>query len=333
MYDVITVGSSTIDVFAGVESELIKIKTAHHEEDLIAYPSGSKILIKDLTFLTGGGGTNTAVACSKLGLKTAYLGKMGKGSNSNLIIKNLRKEKVDFIGTRTNKFHAGYSVILDSLDNDRTILTYKGANNELSFKEINLKKIKAKWFYFSSMVGKSYLALEDLAEYASKKKIKIAFNPSNYLAVKGEPFLRKLLSSTYLLVLNMEEACLIAGKLQIQELILKLQGYGPKIVVVTDGKNGAFTIHGNKLLHVIPSKIKAKETTGAGDAFASTFMAGLIKGKDVETSLKMGIRNAESVICNMGAKNGLLKYRVLLDRIRKNPPKIEKKTVASNKHF
>ena len=90
MYDVITVGSSTIDVFAGVKSELIKIKTVHHEEELIAYPCGSKILINKLGFLTGGGGTNTAVAFSRLGLNVAYLGKMGQGSNSGLIVKRLR---------------------------------------------------------------------------------------------------------------------------------------------------------------------------------------------------------------------------------------------------
>ena len=50
MYDVITVGSSTIDVFADVESEEIKIKTKDGEEELIAYPAGSKILIKELNF-------------------------------------------------------------------------------------------------------------------------------------------------------------------------------------------------------------------------------------------------------------------------------------------
>ena len=52
MYDVITVGSSTIDVFAEAESELIKIKTIYETEELIAFPSGSKILIKHINFFT-----------------------------------------------------------------------------------------------------------------------------------------------------------------------------------------------------------------------------------------------------------------------------------------
>ncbi len=92
MYDIITVGSSTIDAFAKVDSELVKIKTIHHTEELIAYPSGSKILIKELNFQTGGGGTNSAVALSRLGLKVALIGKLGRGSNSVLILKSLRIE-------------------------------------------------------------------------------------------------------------------------------------------------------------------------------------------------------------------------------------------------
>ena len=168
MYDVITVGSSTIDVFAKAESELIKIKTMHHEEELIAYPCGSKILISELDFLTGGGGTNTSVSLSRLGLKVAYLGKMGSGSNSGLILKRLQSEKVKFIGKRSKKLHTGYSIILDSLEGDRTILAYKGSNNFLDMKDIQLSKLKTKWFYFSSMIGDSFNKQKKLSSFAKE---------------------------------------------------------------------------------------------------------------------------------------------------------------------
>ena len=86
MYDIITIGSSTIDVFADTDSELIKIKTTKGEEDLLAYPTGSKIIIKDLKFTTGGGGTNSAVSFSRFGLKVAYLGKVATDENGHKII-------------------------------------------------------------------------------------------------------------------------------------------------------------------------------------------------------------------------------------------------------
>ena len=131
MYDVITVGSATIDVFARTRfSELIKIIDPKGETDLIAYPSGSKILIDELEFTTGGGGTNTAVAFARLGHKVAFFGKLGKGTNSDFIYKSLQNEKVSMLCIR-GEGHSGYSLILDSLEHDRTILFYKGINDEL----------------------------------------------------------------------------------------------------------------------------------------------------------------------------------------------------------
>lgn len=325
MYDVITVGSSTIDVFAGVKSELIKIKTIHHEEELIAYPCGSKILINKLGFLTGGGGTNTAVCFSRLGLKVAYLGMMGNRSNSKLIQKELHQEKIKFLGIQSRKYHTGYSIILESLESDRTILAYKGANNHLKYKSIDLKKLKTKWFYFSSMVDESYATLEKLAKFAVENNIKIAFNPSNYLAEKGYHYLKEVISRTTLLVLNNEEAMLLAGRGSPEELIRTIMNFGPEIVVLTDGKKGAYTISKNKFLTVVPNKIKPVETTGAGDAFASTYLAGIINGYSVEDRLRFASLNASFVVQEKGAKNGLSDYKKLKLELKKHPPSIEKK--------
>jgi ribokinase len=323
MYDVITVGSSTVDVFAKVESELVKIKTIHHTDELIAYPSGSKILINDLVFLSGGGGTNTAVSISKLGLDVAYLGKIGEDSNSSFITDELKKNKIDFLGKKSEGM-SGYSIILDSLEGDRTILAYKGVNDHLSFKELNLNKLKTKWFYFSSMVGESYETLEKLSVYAEKNKIKIAFNPSNYLAEKGYAFLKEVLIRTDLLILNKEESVLIAGNHELPALLHELMKLGPKQAVITDGKRGAYTIYNGILYHVIPNPTDSVETTGAGDAFASTFLACLIKNKDMETTLKLATKNAQSVITQKGAKKGLLEWGQLLLFLKKDPVKLEK---------
>jgi ribokinase len=324
-YDVITVGSATIDVFVDTDSELIKIRTSKGEEDLIAYPSGSKILIRNLQFFTGGGGTNTAVSLSRLGLKVAYLGKLGNDDNANKILSELKKEKIAFIG-KIGDDKTGYSIILDSIEQDRTILTYKGENDDLGVCDVDFKKLKTKWFYFSSMVRSSFQTLENLAEYAQKNNIKVVFNPSNYLAEKGKDFLANILSRTEILVLNREEAELISGKGEIKDLISRLKKSGPKRVVITDGKNGAYTADEKYFYHVLPLKnLKIRETTGAGDAFASSFLAGVIKKKKIEFALKLGIVNSSSVIQELGAKNVLLKYAKALNIIKKSRIKIEKK--------
>jgi ribokinase len=327
MYDVITVGSATVDVFAKTHfSELIKIIDPKGETDLLAFPSGAKILIDELEFTTGGGGTNTAVALTRLGHKVGFIGKLGTGTNSDFIHRNLKKEKIDLLCSH-GKGHAGYSVILDTLEHDRTILTYKGINDELRNEDVPYKKLKTKWFYFGAMLEESFRTLERLAEFAQQRNIKIAFNPSTYLAEKGVHQLKHIISRTELLVLNKEEACLLVGKDTMEGLLFKLRNLGPKIVVITDGKNDLYVIYEKYIYSSKPPFVKIIDTTGAGDAFAASFLCGIIKKKDIEFAIKLGIVNSQSVITHYGAKNLLLTFNEAMKQIKKIKIKIHKRKI------
>lgn len=325
MYDAITVGSAAVDVFAKTHfSELIKIIDPKGETDLLAFPSGSKILIDGLEFSTGGGGTNTAVALSRLGHKVAFLGKLGQGTNSDFIHKNLVKEKIDLLCSH-GKGNAGYSIILDTLEHDRTILAYKGINDDLRNQDVPYKKLKTKWFYFSAMMEQSFKTLEKLSKFAQKNKIRIAFNPSTYLAEKGYHHLKNILARTELLVLNKEEACLLAGKDSIENLLLKLRSFGPKIVAVTDGKNRLYVADGKNIYACMPPPVKIVDATGAGDAFAASFLSGIIRKNDIGFAIRLGIANAQSVVAHYGAKNILLGYNESMKAMKKLKIKVHKK--------
>lgn len=327
MYDAIAVGSATLDVFARTKySELIKIIDPKGETDLLAFPSGSKILIDEIQFTTGGGGTNTAVALSRLGHKVAFLGKLGEGTNSDFIHKNLAKEKIELLCAH-GKGNAGYSVILDTLEHDRTILAYKGANDGLRQKDIPYKKLKARWLYFSAMMDESFRTQEKLAEFAQKNKIKIAFNPSSYLAEKGTNYLKNILSRTELLVLNKEEACLIVGQQPIESLLSRLRNSGPRIVVITDGKKELYVIDEYHIYSAKPPFVKIVDATGAGDAFAASFLSGIIRGKSIEFAIKLGIANAQSVVSHYGAKNILLGYNGAMKAMKKLRVRINKRKI------
>lgn len=309
-YDIITIGSATVDVFVHTDSSQSEVVDVHNHKDL-AYPLGAKILIKELHTFVGGGGTNSAVAFSRLGLKTAFLGKIGRDDNGKTILNCLSEEKVDFIGAYGNI--SGYSVILDAVVNDRTILAYKGCNDDLHVKDINLKSIDSRWLYMSSMMKDSFATQQKIASYAAKKKIRIAYNPSLYIVKNGPRTLRNILKKTSVLVFNKEEAqtLLKDNTENIYNLIFKVSRLGPKIVVITDGHNGAHCYNSDEetVYSAKPGHVKIVETTGAGDAFASGFLSGIISGKDIGTSLKLGMLNAESVISHLGAKNILLGHK------------------------
>lgn len=327
MYDVITVGSATVDVFAKTEySELIKINDGKVQKDFLAYPTGSKILVKELDVTVGGGGTNSAVALAKLGNRVAWLGKVGDDANGEFILKSLKKDKVDSLAVK-GKGTSGYSMILDSIEHDRTILAYKGVNNDLSFKEVPLKSLKTKWFYFSSMLEESFKTQEKLAEFAKKNNIKIVFNASSYLAKKGPDYLKNILERTEVFILNKEESQMLVEKDSMKDLLKGLRALGPKIAVITNGKKEACAYDGRYMYTINPRKVKVLETTGAGDAFASSFLAGMIKKNDVGFAMQLGQTNAESVIQHHGAKTKLLTYKEAADIIKRFPSIVKKQKI------
>lgn len=315
VYDVITTGSNTVDVFASTQSQLVKFVTSDGEDDYIAYPSGSKILIKNLNFLIGGGGTNTAVSFSRLGLKTAYLGNVGLDANGRRVLDLLESEHIEFIGSRSGQ--TGYSIILDSIEQDRTILTFKGANDKFHYEEIDKEKLIAKWFYSSSLTGDSFETLKQLIKYAKEKHIRVAFNPSIYQAKQGYNSLKDILENSDVLVMNKEEAILLFDQKTNPDLFnYFIQNHRHKYVIITDGSEGAACYHDNEICKITPSKnITVVETTGAGDAFASGFVAGLINKMSLADSMKLGMVQAESVIQSIGAKESLLRKEVVHQRI------------------
>ncbi len=316
MFDVITIGSATIDLFLSSEAEVITVKTHFHEQEMIAYPAGKKILVEHISHMTGGGATNTAVAFARLGLKTGCICKVGTDGYGDQIIQELKTEKIAFLGVQA-KEETGCSVVLDSVKHDRTILVCKGVNNHLQMKEIKKNKLATKWFYVSALLGDSYKTCEELALFAEKNNIQIAFNPSNYLAEKGKAALHVLLSRTNVLLLNKEEAQALVHmpidepKNEIKNLLKECRRiiHADGMVVITDGKNGAYCYDGKMQYFIQPRQIQVIETTGAGDAFTSTFLAAYIKTKNIKSSLRLAQINAESVIQAFGAKNILLSWK------------------------
>ncbi|MGV8152549.1 MAG: carbohydrate kinase family protein [Candidatus Nanoarchaeia archaeon] len=304
-FDVVCFGSGLVDLFAYTDAREIHGK--------ISYPVGSKLQIEKLASEIGGGGINTATTFSRMGLNTGLIAKIGDSLFGKKILEKIKKEKIRFLGKVQGE--AGTSIVLDSIEHERTILTYKGSNDLLKFNELKCD-FDTKLLYFSSLIKESFKTQTKLAEKFKKIGAKLAYNPSLYIFKKENVL--PLIKLVDILILNKEEADMINKK---HNQILNL---GPEIVIVTDGKNPFYCYSKEKTYKIYPNeKVKAIERTGAGDAFASGFVAGLIKTKDIETSLKIGVANSESVIRYIGSTNVILNYKQALNYIKKNPCKVE----------
>ncbi|MBN2142078.1 carbohydrate kinase family protein [Candidatus Woesearchaeota archaeon] len=312
MYDVITVGSNTLDIFAHTEkSQVIDIRTSDKRTEFISYPVGEKILVTRMLHNFGGNGANAAAAFAKMKLKTGYVGKVGRDTTGEQILSSFKRNKVSFLGAKGAE--SGTSIILDAMEEDRTILTFKGCNNDLEDKDLWIGRLNARWYYVSSMMGASLKTMQKIVWHAKEKKRKIAFNPSQTIIDHEKEAALSILRMSHVLVLNKEEAEELIGESTVDENLQKIVSMGPEYAVITDGKNGATAFHDGTFYHVdAHSGIKIVETTGAGDAFAATFTAGLIIKKPVSFALKMAINQAENVIQTHGAQNGLMDAKELL---------------------
>ena len=303
MFDIITLGSATIDSFVNTENKLF---THHKNKNTI--PFGSKININSLHTCSGGGGTNTAVAFSRLGLKTAFLGVIGNDHNGEGIITELKKEHVQTHLIQRTDQPTGQSIILESNNHDRIILAHKGCNNNLTITQKTLKSLQTKAIYSSALLEESFTSFLNIINYATQHNIPITFNPSAYQIRAYRRQIIDILPKITTLIFNREEANLLLGKKSITSHLHNIYKKGVSHIAITNGKSGAYIYANGNMFHCIAPDVHIIETTGAGDAFASGFTAGLIKTKDAQQAASIGMTNATSVIQYYGAKKELLRW-------------------------
>jgi ribokinase len=306
MFDVITFGSATRDVF--LRSKALEL---HREHGIMeaCFPFGAKLAIDDIVLETGGGATNNAVTFSRLfKLRTAVVTRIGNDLTGEEIIKALKQDRVNtaFV-QRSKKEKTGYSTILLSNEAERTILTYRGASAGIDADEIDWEEISAKLFHISSLGGDLDL-LRKIISRAKKIGAEICFNPGNGELEHGRATLAPILAKVDLLSLNREEASALTGKkdADLRGIIKAIRKLAVRSIV-TDGRKGAYAVSPSETLHaaIIPSK--RINLTGAGDAFTSAYAAGLHLTHNIKFALAVGTHNATGVVKHMGAKVGILK--------------------------
>jgi len=315
MYDAITFGSITIDVFLGTE--------AMERKGRLEYPAGTKINVRDVDFQTGGCGMNVAIGLKKLGCSAALLGKYGSDINGRMISRTLREEGVDFIGP-AGKGKTGYSVVLDSVRHNRTILHFRGASNDLKPGEIDRSKVKAKWLYMASAGGDAFRTQKAITGLALKRKIKIAYNPGIGECRKGRRHIGKMLRASEMAIMNRNEAGTLSKKDSPFEMLKAIRRMGPKIVCITNGIKDIHAYENGIAYTLSPHKIRVVERTGAGDAFSAGILAGMVRGKGIEFSMQLGLANSESVIRYFGATNKLLSWNGAVKAVNRKPGRLRK---------
>jgi sugar/nucleoside kinase (ribokinase family) len=324
--DLLSIGDASLDVFlTPVESETFcRVDT---KECFLGFSYGEKIPVKRMEFTVGGNAANNAVGTKRLGLNSALVTTMGEDMVGEQILNTLESEGVDttFVITQPAS-SSNYSAIIN-YGGERTILSYKAP---ISY-EFPVKLPSVNWVYLTSMGDSFRPFFNHLVDWLKfNPQIKLAFNPgSRQLRVDFEQ-IEDVVSRSYILYVNREEAEKITGFSNSlgkeKELLNEITKLGVKIPIITDGNNGSFVFDGNKYLKCGVLPVDAYERTGAGDAFGSGCLSAIIKGRPFEEALLWGTVNAASVIGYTGSQKGLLReadIEIWLERARSSGVKVE----------
>lgn len=306
-FDLITIGDSTIDTFIKIHDATVECDI-NHRDCKICISYGSKIPVDAIAHGVAGNAANVAVGVSRLDLKTAIYTNLGDDEHGRTIRATLEQERVDpdYIKVNPGK-ESNLSVVL-TFKGERTIFVY---HQDWHYQLPNLEPCA--WVYLTSLAETftNSNIINEVASYVGKAGAKLAFGPGTFQLKADVKKYPKLLEKCAVLFVNMEEAKQILEidpqeTLEVRDILSKLLFLGPKIVVVTDGANGSYATDGQKYLKAGIFPTQLIEKTGAGDGYASGFLAALFYIEPIEEAMIWGTINASHVISVVGPQRGLM---------------------------
>ena len=253
----------------------------------------------------GGSAANTIVGLSRLGHNVGYIGKVANDKDGGLLLQSFVDEGVDTSGViKVDSGRSGVVMGFVNHQGERTLYVDPGVNDTLELEEVDLQyAASAKFLHITSFVGelpfKAQIRLLD-----ARPLITVSFDPGELYARKGLQAMRPILRRSYVAFPNENELRLLTGG-GLEDGSKVLLGEGVRVVAVKLGERGCYVTDGKESYFVPAHKVKAVDTTGAGDAFCAGFLHGLVAGKDIHECARLGNLVASKKLTRPGARAGL----------------------------
>ena len=325
-YDLIAIGDVTTDCF-------IKLKTAEeltsHGVVELCMPFGTKLEYESATEVQGtGNSANAALCVAKLGLSAALVSSVGDDDNGKKILESLQSRSVgiEYVTVHPNMKTNYYYILQHGAE--RTILL----RHEPYPKVIPPFSEPPHWLYFSSAGDVAFQ--NSVGRYCAENGTKLAFQPNTDQINFGYEALKDVYAATAIFICNKEEAQQILGTQEsnIKTLLSGVRALGPKIVVITDGRNGASiqTDTGSWSVPMYPDPAPPVSRTGAGDVTASTTVAYIAKGIEPQEALLRGMINSAAGVQAIHAQLGTLTPEQIEEWYAKRPPEFQATAIFSS---
>lgn len=321
--DVLSIGDVVIDDFIDLIEEYETIQQTD-KGPLLQIPLGTKIPYRGAQIIAGvGNAANASVAFARLGLKSGLISNIGDDERGKEIIKALKINKVDtrFVLQNPGKT-SNYHYVLQ-YEEERTILI-KHETYDYELPRFRTNDIP-RWIYFSSLSDNALPHHDEISDWLDEHPdVRLAFQPGTFQMQAGVKRLSRIYQRAEVVALNREEATDVfnGDHSDMHDLLNKMHEAGINIALITDGPNGAYASDGSKRwsMPLYPDPGPPVDRTGAGDSFASTFTAAIMKGADVPSALLWAPINSMNVVQHVGAQEGLL-TEDQIDYYLRNAPK------------
>ncbi len=291
-FDVIGFGALNVDMLFKVD----KLASAEEES-----------FVEDYKEACGGSAANTMVGLARLGCKVGFIGKVANDREGKMQIDCFKTESVDTSGiAQATKGKSGSVMGFVDRKGARALYINSGVNDLVEPREIKWEYVsQTKFLHLSSFVGeKSFRAQKKLLS-ALPDGVKISFDPGSLYAQRGFAVIEPMIRNSYVLMPNAIELEHLTGEKDYRKGADYMISMGVKIVGVKLGAKGCYVTDGQEKLTVAPFKVKAVDTTGAGDAFDAGFLYGLIREKSLYECGQLGNFVASRSVMVMGARAGL----------------------------
>ncbi|MGV9172962.1 MAG: carbohydrate kinase family protein [Promethearchaeia archaeon] len=321
--NLITIGSCTLDCLINIKDTLrFEMFEEDRSKKYTAIEYSKKLNIKNLKFIPGGSAANIASDCAMLGLKSAYIGKIGKDFSAQMCIDDLESRNVDLSHMKqTDKKKTAFSVILKSgWGKDRSILAYKGANDLVTPEEIDEDFFsKIKYFAWTSLTKENSCKAVDKCIDLTKNAGGIVFAAPSMSIIKNNPkWAEKLILRSDVISLNREEAEALTKKRSKVDMIKYFIDHDVDLISITDGDDGAVVSDGKTIINNSVYEIKIKDTTGSGDAFMGGIIISKHHGFSLEKTCKFASAIAALEASEFGVREGIPSDFDIIDNFIEN---------------
>lgn len=270
-----------------------------YQVDHITAP-GETIASSRLQFLPGGKGLNQSIALAKSGAETYHAG--CSGTDAAILLELLKTSGVRLDYLRPVDQVNGHAIIQVNKDGQNSIIIYGGSNTAVTPQMVDevLDQFSAE--NTMVLIQNEISQVAYIATKCQEKKIPLAFNPSPYSAeLETFPFE----AVTYLLI-NETEGKQISGLRDPEQIVdFLLKKYPQMRVVLTLGGDGAYYADAGCRICQQAFRVKAVDTTGAGDTFTGFFLGLIMKGCKIEKALRYACAAAAISVTASGAATSI----------------------------